>query len=73
MHLSRGVFREGAEVILKMENDLGRDDIGRLVWRIAIPSMLAPVSYTHLLGNNVVQSAMASGGTIPPAITAAII
>ena len=24
-----------------MENDLGRDDIGRLVWRIAIPSMLA--------------------------------
>ena len=32
---------KGAEVILKMENDLGRDDIGRLVWRIAIPSMLA--------------------------------
>ncbi len=26
---------------MKMENDLGRDDIGRLVWRIAIPSMLA--------------------------------
>ena len=26
---------------MKMENDLGKDDIGRLVWRIAIPSMLA--------------------------------
>ena len=26
---------------MKMENDLGKDDIGCLVWRIAIPSMLA--------------------------------
>lgn len=26
---------------MKMENDLGRDQISRLVWRIAIPSMLA--------------------------------
>ena len=41
MQPSRGVFQEESRVILKMENDLGRDDIGRLVWRIAIPSMLA--------------------------------
>ena len=26
---------------MKLENDLGRDPIGRLVWRIALPSMLA--------------------------------
>lgn len=26
---------------MKRENDLGRDDIRRLVWRIALPSMLA--------------------------------
>lgn len=26
---------------MKMENDLGRDKVSRLVWRIAIPSMLA--------------------------------
>lgn len=26
---------------MRLENDLGRDPIGRLVWRIAIPSMLA--------------------------------
>ena len=26
---------------MKIENDLGKDAIGRLVWRIAIPSMLA--------------------------------
>ena len=26
---------------MALENDLGRDDIKRLVWRIAIPSMLA--------------------------------
>ena len=26
---------------MALENDLGRDDIKRLVWRIAIPSMLS--------------------------------
>ena len=26
---------------MKMENDLGRDHVRTLVWRIAIPSMLA--------------------------------
>ena len=26
---------------MALENDLGRDDIKKLVWRIAIPSMLA--------------------------------
>ncbi len=26
---------------MKKENDLGRDEIGALVWRTALPSMLA--------------------------------
>ena len=26
---------------MKRENDLGRDDVGALVWRTALPSMLA--------------------------------
>ena len=33
---------------MKLENDLRSDPIRPLVLRIAIPSMLAPVSYTHL-------------------------
>ena len=43
---------------MKIENDLGNDRISGLVWKIAIPSMLAQfvsvcysivaVSYTHL-------------------------
>lgn len=27
---------------MKLENDLGRGSVPRLVWRIALPSMLAP-------------------------------
>ena len=33
--------RSGEWTTMKKENDLGRDEIGALVWRTALPSMLA--------------------------------
>ena len=33
---------------MKIENDLGRDDIRRLVLRLAIPSMLAQFINVHV-------------------------
>ena len=54
---------------MTIENDLGRDDIRKLVWRIAIPSMLAQfvsVFYTIVdrmyIGNIPETGAMALAG-----------
>ena len=60
------------------ENDLGRDDIKRLVWRIAIPSMLAQfisVLYSIVdrmyIGNipEVGSTALAGAGVCGPVVT----
>ena len=61
-----------------MENDLGRDDIKKLVWRIAIPSMLAQfvsVLYSIVdrmyIGNiaGVGATALAGVGVCGPVVT----
>ena len=63
---------------MALENDLGRDDIKRLVWRIAIPSMLAQfvsVLYSIVdrmyIGNipDVGSVALAGAGVCGPVVT----
>ena len=63
---------------MKKENDLGRDEIGALVWRTALPSMLAQfvsVLYSivdrmyigHIAG--VGETALAGVGVCGPVVT----
>ena len=63
---------------MKKENDLGRDEIGALVWRMALPSMLAQlvsVLYSivdrmyigHIAG--VGETALAGVGVCGPVVT----
>ena len=63
---------------MALENDLGRDDIKKLVWRIAIPSMLAQfvsVLYSIVdrmyIGNipDVGSVALAGAGVCGPVVT----
>ena len=63
---------------MALENDLGRDDIKKLVWRIAIPSMLAQfvsVLYSIVdrmyIGNipDVGSVALAGAGECGPVVT----
>lgn len=63
---------------MKRENDLGRDDVGALVWRTALPSMLAQfvsVLYSivdrmyigHIAGAG--ETALAGVGVCGPVVT----
>ena len=61
---------------MALENDLGRDDIKKLVWRIAIPSMLAQfvsVLYSIVdrmyIGTGVGSLALAGVGVCAPIVT----
>ncbi len=77
LHLRRQAGSEGREG-MKIENDLGRDDIRRLVLRLAIPSMLAQlvnVLYSVVdriyIGNIPVigETALAGVGVSGPIVT----
>ena len=50
---------------MALENDLGRDDIKKLVWRIAIPSMLAQfVSVLYSIVDRMYIGHMPGDGTL---------
>src|SRR5699024_6835653 len=68
----------GEGISMRQENDLGLDPIGKLVWRVAIPSMLAQfvsVLYSIVdrmyIGNiaGIGEIALAGAGVCGPVIT----
>ena len=51
---------------MKIENDLGRDDIRRLVLRLAIPSMLLAIAIVAALGTSLTNVLIAIGVAYVP-------